>query len=413
MTPDVARANATDAGHEPWLLVLPLSLAGFVLIGGMLTSLSVLVSAMQGRLGWSAAQAGAGPVALLLGMSVGNLIVGPAMRRIGTGGTFAAGCALAGAGWIGGGYADTLVWFATAMGLAGLGAGAATIVPAIALLSQAFAANRGMAIALFIGSCALASSTVPILTGWLVEAAGSRTTFLIAGIAALALVPVMIRMLPSTRVTPQVVASSTEAGVMREPIFWLLTGILTLSQVCMNGVLFSIVAYFKAEGLATADAVALYSLTNFMSLPGLIVGGGLSDRLPARTLLPVILVVQAIGTLALLGMNGADAAGISAAAAFVVLWGGVAGLPAQAGSLALKEIAGARDFTMPLAVMFTLNGLLGAFAPGLTGWLQDASGDLRFAFGLFGAMLLLAALASLWCRPPGNPAAPDAGAHEG
>lgn len=343
-----ASAAPVAAGEkaEPWRVLVPLSLAGIVLIGGMLTSLSVLVSVMQKEFGWSAAAAGAGPVALLLGMCGGNLLVSPLTRWLGVGGSFAASCAVAAAGWAAGGYVTSLVQFAVAMGLAGAGAGAATIVPGIALLTHMFTRHRGMAIALFIGSCALASSTVPMLTGHLVEQLGWRTTFFAVAACALALVPLMLRLLPRSMPvaadadTSSLAASLPPRGAMRLPAFWLLTAVLTISQVCMNGVLFNIVAYLTANGLDRSDAIALYSLTNFMNLPGLVIGGLISDRVAARTLLPLILALQAAGTLALLGIGAPFPFGLAATAAFVIVWGGIAGLPAQAGSLALKDVAG-------------------------------------------------------------------------
>lgn len=210
-----------------------------------------------------------------------------------------------------------------------------------------------------------------MLTGHLVEQLGWRTTFFAVAACALALVPLMLRLLPRSMPvaadadTSSLAASLPPRGAMRLPAFWLLTAVLTISQVCMNGVLFNIVAYLTANGLDRSDAIALYSLTNFMSLPGLVIGGLISDRVAARTLLPLILALQAAGTLALLGIGAPFPFGLAATAAFVIVWGGIAGLPAQAGSLALKDVAGSRDFTNLLAVMFTLNGLVGALAPAL------------------------------------------------
>ena len=158
--------------------------------------------------------------------------------------------------------------------------------------------------------------------------------------------------------------------------------------------------YLKDRGTATQDAVALYSFANFMSLPGLLVGGYLSDRVRVQILFPAILLIQAAGTLALLGMGDAGPVAMAATAAFVVLWGGVAGLPAQAGSLMLREITGSREFPALLAIVFTINGFIGALAPGLTGWLRDATGDYRSAFALFGLVMIASAVAALWCRDP-------------
>lgn len=399
--------------REPWGLLVPLSLAGFVLIGAMLTSLSVYVSVMQTLLGWSAAEAGAGPVALLIGMSTGNLVISPALRKLGINGTFTLGALLAALAWGSAGWNSTLVGFSLAMAIAGFGTGLASIVPGIAVLTQAFHASRGLAIGLFIGSCSLASSTMPMATNLLIDSVGWRVAFQIVGLAALALVPVLWWFLPRGAVSGDVHGgdvhgadgSAQDAGLsckvaFRLPAFWVLTLVLTLSMVCMNGVLFNIVTYLHDRAMPASDAVALYSFTNFMSLPGLLVGGYLSDRVRVQILFPAILLLQGLGTLAMLGMGDTGLLAMVATGAFVLLWGGVAGLPAQAGSLMLREISGSREFPALLAIVFTINGFVGALAPGLTGWLRDATGDYRPAFALFGLIMIASAFAALWCREP-------------
>lgn len=395
---------------EPWALLVPLSLAGFILIGGMLTSLSVYVSVMQPLLGWSAAEAGAGPVALLIGMSTGNLLISPALRKLGVNGTFALGTLLAALAWGAAGWSDSLAGFSLALAIAGIGCGLATIVPGIALLTQAFHARRGLAIGLFIGSCSLASSTMPMGTNLLVASVGWQGAFEIVGLAALTLVPVLWWFLPrglasASEHDGQDGHGSSPDGLpsqaaLRLPAFWILTLVLTLSMVCMNGVLFNIVTYLQDRAMPAPDAVALYSFTNFMSLPGLLIGGYLSDRVRVQILFLTVLLVQGLGTLALLGMGDAGWWATVATAAFVLLWGGVAGLPAQAGSLMLREIASRREFPALLAIVFTINGFVGALAPGLTGWLRDVTGDYRSAFALFGLIMIASAVAALWCREP-------------
>lgn len=402
-----AMTEQPGPGRDPWLLLAPLSLAGFVMIGAMLTSLSVYGVAMQATFGWSETELGAGPVALLLGMSIGNLLVGPAMQRVGVRGTFAGGCALAAASWLGAGSIATLWQFALVMAIAGLGAGIATIVPGIALLTSAFHKRPGLAIALFIASCSLAATTMPIATGHLIDGAGWRGAFRMVAMAAACLVPVLFMLLPARLATtdPGTPADQVHDGglaraaALRLPAFWLLTAVLTISQLCMNGVMFNTIAFLGKHGVEHDTAIQLYSLTNFMSLPGLLLGGHLSDRVSARRMLGVIIALQAIGTLALLGVGLDSAAGLAATIAFVGLWGGVAGLPVQSGSLLLAELVGRRSYGTLLGIVFTINGFLGALAPGLTGWLHDHSGSYTLPFTLFTAMLLVTALACLLIVP--------------
>ncbi|WP_176592239.1 MFS transporter [Sphingobium sp. EM0848] len=391
-------------GPEPWGVMAVLSVIGFLLIGGMLTSLSVYMSVMQPHFRWSEAEMGAGPVALLLGMSAGNLVVGPAMRAIGVRGLFAFGAGMAVCGWIAAGFAGALPSFMAAMVLAGLGVGMATIVPGIAVISQSFHQHRGLAIALFIGGCALASATMPMISGRLIEALGWRATFWTIGAAAGLICAGLVHVLPRTLCETCGGDGAEEPGLTREqalrkPGYWLLAIVLTISQLSLNAILFNLIAYLQHSGFDQADAVKIYSITNFMSLPGLVIGGLASDRISARILLPVILALQAAGTLALLGVGGETLwQGRVAIALFVMIWGSVAGLPAQAGSMLLTEMIGQRAYAAMLGIIFTINGFVGALAPVAVGWAYEASRGYALPVFCLGLLTLLASFAALFCR---------------
>jgi MFS family permease len=383
---------------EPWGLLLILSMIGFLLIGGMLTSLSVYVSVMQAHFGWSEAAMGGGPVMLLLGMSIGNLSAGALMRRLGVKGLFLVGVSAALCGWIAAGLVRSLDEFMAAMALSGIGTGVATIVPGIAVISQCFHRRRGLAVALFIGASALASSIMPVVSRWLIEAAGWRQAFWIFGsIVGLIGLPLLCRLPRSIdgdqRLEHQVSGLSAEQG-LKLPAFWILTLVLTISQFGMNAILFNLIAYLRKTGFSGGDAVTLFGIANFMSLPGLMIGGYLSDRISGRIILPLILLIQGAGTLALLGAGNSHFAILL----FILCWGGVAGLPAQAGSMLLSEIIGQRTYAAMLGIVFTVNGFLAALAPAIMGWAYETTGGYSRPIFAIAALCLLAACASTFCR---------------
>ncbi len=134
-----------------------------------------------------------------------------------------------------------------------------------------------------------------------------------------------------------------------------------------------------------------------MSLPGLMIGGYISDRASARLLLPVILLLQAVGTAALLGIGTAFWSPF-AIGFFAIVWGGVAGLPAQAGSMLLGEIIGRRAYTAMLGVVFTITGFVGALAPTLVGLAYEATHGYALPILLLSALCLVAGVAALFCR---------------
>lgn len=396
--------GSVPLGSDPWGVMVVLSVIGFLLIGGMLTSLSVYMSVMQPLFRWSEAEMGAGPVALLLGMSAGNLFVGRAMRAVGIRRLFALGAGMAVCGWIAAGFTGTLPSFMAAMALSGLGVGMATIVPGIAVISQSFHRHRGLAIALFIGSCALASATMPMISGRLIAALGWRETFWTIGAAAGLICTGLVYLLPRTRCGASDGDGAESFGLTREqalrkPGYWLLAIVLTVSQLSLNAILFTLIAYLRHSGFDQADAVTVYSVANFMSLPGLLIGGMASDRISARILLPIVLALQAAGTLALLGVGGDPLwQGRTAIALFIMLWGSVAGLPAQAGSMLLTEMIGLRAYAAMLGIIFTINGFVGALAPVAVGWAYEASGGYVLPVFCLGMLTLVASIASLFCR---------------
>lgn len=416
MPPDREVSADRARPREPWEWLCIIAVNGFLLIGGMLTSLTVYAAAMQRDFHWSEAAMGGGPVALLLGMSIGNLLVGPGMRQVGLRGLFSIGAALAACGWIAAGFVRSLPEFVAAMTLAGLGTGVGTIVPGIALISGSFHRRKGLAIALFIGACGLASSTMPMLTGALIAWLDWRPVFWIMG-SACGLICVVLplrlpRCLAGDPASMTDEAESVPPGPDRRlalamPSYWLLTLALTLSQLCMNAVLFNVIPHLQKSGYDPAGAVRIYGIANLMSLPGLIVGGYISDRVSARIMLPVILMLQAAGTGTLLAV-GSPVWGGAAVGIFIIVWGGIAGLPAQAGSVRLGELIGQRAYPSLLGILFTVTGFVGAAAPVLMGWAYEATGSYAWPLWFLTLLALIAALAALAKPPRRDPLPPVA-----
>lgn len=389
--------------REPWLWLALVSVIAFVLVGGMLTSLTVYTTTMQAAFGWNKAEMGGGPVALLLGMSAGNLVAQWVARRLGVRAAFSVGIAVAAIGWIAAGFVQSLPEFIAACVVAGVGVGIGSIVLGLALISASFRDHKGLAMGVFIGAMALASSVMPVLTAILLEQSGWRFSFWTVGAAAACLGLVLARGLPAqvrgisdvaegrhTAVEP----AGTLSQVLRVRGYWMLLLALALGQASLNGVLFNVVDYLHRSGYDLNSAVRIYSLANFISLPGLLVGGWLSDRVNPRVLLSIILGAQVVGVAALLGV-GAGGLGVASIVAFVVIWGAVSGLPAQAGSMVLSGMVEAHTYTAALATIFTTTGIVGAAAPALVGFVYDATSAYFWPIVLLVFLSLMATLSSV------------------
>lgn len=392
--------SPVSSGAGPWRLLFLLSAIGFALIGGTLISLSVYLPGLQRHFGWSETAMGSLPVALLIGMSIGNLLVGRMIARYGINKVLVGGVVVSAIGWGGASQASTLPHFLIAMLLAGGGTGMATIVPGMAAITRSFDARRGLAIGVFLGACALAGSIVPLLSAALIGAWGWRAAFLIMGIA-IATLCLPLAWSVRTSGEREEVATVGASGpcarkVAKWPVYWLLTLALTISQLCMNAILFNLVAMLLRRGFLQETAVTIFSAANLMALPGLFIGGVLADRHGARVALPLVLLMQALGTLCLLGVGGPRFAGGGVAmAGFILLWGLSGGLPSQIGPLRLAELIGTRAFATMLGATFTISGLVGALAPLMTGVLYERSGGYALPVAACGGALVVAALLTL------------------
>lgn len=401
--------------REPWGWLFVVSTNAFLLIGGMLTSLTVYASFMQRHFDWSETAAGIGPVALLLGMSVGNLLVGATLDRLGLRYTFLIGAFIAVVSWTAAGCVQTLSEFTVVMAVAGLGIGISTIIPGITLLSNTFHERRGLAIAIFVGACAISSSIMPIITKMLIVWSNWRITFWVVGGVVGALGLSLLCTLPHrteksdtltfdsntiTAFDTMVKRDLDRRQVFSLPAFWMLTVGLTLSQLGINGVLFNVVSYLQKGGYDTATAVYIYGASNLMSLPGLLIGGFISDRIGGSKMLPTILAFQAVGTAMLLGV-GIGSLDILGVIGFIVIWGGVSGLPVQGGALFLGEMIGQKAYPFMLGIMFTITDAVGAFAPPLMGWTYELFGGYFWPVAMLAFITLMGMFAVLRSRLDG------------
>lgn len=401
-----AQLVPVERPSESWLLVAALSMIAFAIIGGTLTSMGVYLPTVQHAFGWSETATGGLPMAMLLGFSLGNLVVGPLMGRLEIRTLVAMGAVLCAVGWALAARLTSLPMLMVAMAMTGLGGGLATIVPGIAAITSSFVARRGLAIGVFIGSTALAGTAVPALSGWLIAEFGWRAAFGISGAAIAAICIPFVVLIQVGRGGPTGVDADAMAAtgpgpqaVAKLPSYWRLTIALTISQICMYAILFNIVAMLLRAGYLQGNAVAIYGLSNLMALPGLLIGGVLADRLGARRVLPACLLLQAIGTFCLLGVGpDAGTVGNVAVAAFVLLWGLAGGLPNQVGPMVLAELIGTRAFATMLGVTLTISGLLGALAPAAAGWLYDASGGYALPVGSSGVLAVVAAVLTIGLR---------------
>jgi MFS family permease len=338
-------------------------------------------------------QAGGAATAFLLAMSLASLAVGWALGRIGARPVLLAGIALGAAGYALAAVAQDMFALTAGLALAGMGVGASTIVPGIAVITRHHAARRGLALAIFLGAAVVAGALVPPLVGTAIALWSWRSAMLLcAAVMALACPPLLL-LVPNGRIDGE--GTKTKAAAI-SPDFLLILLASTLLQLAINGVLFAAVDSLMAQGLPRSGAVLAYSGANLLGLPALLMGGMLADRIgPRRSLIATALLLAA-GTAALLGVGAMTMAGVWL---FVLLWGTASALPGQSGSMLLADVAGADAFPRLLGINTAVIGLLGALAPMLTDRMRAAGDGYALPILVYAALALTAAPIIALVRP--------------
>lgn len=385
-------------------VLVALTLISFLIIGGTLASLGVYLPSFQQSFQLADDAAGGVITAFLVAMSLTSIVAGWALERLGPRAILAIGIAMTTTGWAATSLAGTPTELALALGLTGAGVGMATVVPGVALITHWFDAHRAMAMAIFFSGYILASAFVPIATEFMIERIGwSRTALaasIVIGLACTGLIP-LVRM---ARAAGADTGSATQAGraqtgldgldvaaALATPSFWILTLALLLTQLSINSVLYTLVTYLIGGGFSPSKAVLIYGCSNLCGLPGLFLGGALVDSKGSHKVLPIGILLIAIGTGALFFALHGGVIAVAAIALFMLTWGLAGGIPAQIGPLLMVDLIGQKAFAKLLGISLAIVGIVGSVAPLITGWLVSLGGY-PLSYGIAAISALIAAI---------------------
>ncbi len=274
---------------------LSLSRTWFLLGGAFLTfsvgagfmhSYTVFLVAFIEAFGWSRADASvaysvsqivSGLTSPLVGMLVDRL--GP--RRLILGG----GCLLA-AGLFASAYANALwhMWLLYGVVMT-LGANCLGLVVFVPLLSEHFVKNRGMAVAIVQSANGFARAFSAPLSTMMVAGLGWRGAYLWQGVFMAAMIVPLGALFRRTDPAPGARAARRAAGgegwtlkqAMRTPHFWLLMLVYVFTGLGSFLVALHQLAFAVDIGFDKLYAAGVLGLGAFLSLPGVIITGTLSD----------------------------------------------------------------------------------------------------------------------------------------
>ncbi|MYE81751.1 MAG: MFS transporter [Gammaproteobacteria bacterium] len=406
-------APATERGQRPpvgsgafygWWIVAATFVIGFLVAGGTVNALGVLVKPIAESLDVGRAELGAVVtvkliVNALLSPWVGALLATRSIRGIMLAGAVAMGLGLATAA-----LAQSLWPVYLGLGvLAGVASTAALFLPCIALLSNWFTRLRGRALGLATLGPTLSGAVIPVLLSLLVDDIGWRASLLLAAaVATVILLPVIWFFVldrpqdcgqlpdgdPDVPRTPE--PESDETWTIRRAVrsrdVWLVVGTIGTANFAVVAMLVHLIPYASDTGLSGERAALVFSVMTLMGALGGPLFGTLADYLSIKRLLIASMLCQFAAVLLFAQLQGQ--LGLSLAAGTLGLgFGGLMPLV----TLAVGRMFGVESLTRIMGLATPLSLLFYAPAAPLTGYLYDTEGNYELAL----QMLLVAPLLAI------------------
>jgi MFS family permease len=387
-----------DLGYYGWRVVLAASLGVMAGFGSLFVyTFSVFVKPLAAEFGWSreAISSGFAIAAVMLGLSsplLGRWIDRLGPRRIIIICMTVYGCAIASLSRLQSGLWQ---FYVTCFVLGVVGNGAAHLAYSRSI-STWFQRRLGIGLAFVMAGAGLGAMILPVFAQSIISRSGWRAAYAsLGGLALLLGVPLSWRYIRDRGVVERKSAPVPHSGMtwrqgVRSAAFWIVTAILFVSSISMNGAITHLSALLTDRGLTAGKAALCASLLGGSSLLGRVVVGWLLDRFFAPRVALVINFITALGIL-LLARASSLAAGCLAAA----LIGIGAGGEAATTPYLLTRYFGLREFSTLYGLTWTFYAAAGAVGPVILGRTFDATGSYASLLMVLAAVLGVAAAMNL------------------
>jgi MFS family permease len=358
---------------------------------------SVFVKPLAAQFGWSreAISSGFAIAAVTLGAVsplLGRWIDRFGPRRIILPCMTVYGCAIASLSLL---HSSVWQFYLTCFVLGLVGNGAAHLAYSRSI-STWFQRRLGVALALVMVGAGLGAMILPVIAQSIVSRWGWRAAYgSLAGIALILGLPlswlyIRERGAKGHNSAPAVHSGMTWQQGLSSFAFWIITAILFVSSISMNGAITHLSALLTDRGVTAHDAALCASILGGTSLFGRVVGGWLLDRFFGPRVALVINVLTALGIF-LLARAGTFTAGCLATA----LIGIGAGGEAATTPYLLTRYFGLRSFSTLYGLTWSFYAVAGAMGPVMLGRAFDATGSYSSLLLLLAAALALAAAMNL------------------
>jgi MFS family permease len=274
-----------SAPHRQASLLLGAAFITFAVGAACMHSYTVFLIAFIEAFGWSR---GESSIAYSVSQMVGGLtspLIGFLVDRLGPQRLVLIGGVLLAAGLLASSYADALWQVIVLYGVVmTLGANCLGLVVFVPVLSRRFVSNRGMAVAIVQSANGFARAFSAPLSQMLIDGFGWRGAYLAqGGFMAVAVLPLTALFRTSAQDRLASAARARETGgwtlreAMRTPHFWLLSLVYVFTGLGSFLVALHQLAFAVTIGFDKLYAAEVLGLGAFLSLPGVIITGWVSD----------------------------------------------------------------------------------------------------------------------------------------
>ncbi len=339
----------------------------------------VVLPAVQADFGVTRAEASMPYTMVMLGFAFGGVIAGKLSDRYGVFAPLVGGAALMALAFCLLGFSNSIVPFALAEGLLGLGA-SASFSPLMSDISHWFERRRGLAVSIVSSGNFVAGAIWPPIIQQVVEAAGWRAAHFGLGAVCLGLLIPLAFLL---RAPPPSAASAKNPSKPLQGVIALQPGLLLIlfcvagfaCCVAMSMPQVHLVAYCTDLGYGPAQGAQMLSIMLALGVMSRIISGVIADRLGGLVTLLIGSSAQGLALLLYMFFDGLASLYIISAL-FGFFQGGI--IPMYAIMVREYFPAGKAGGHIGLIVMATLLGM--AAGGGISGMIFDWTGSYRAAF---------------------------------
>jgi MFS family permease len=395
MTRDLSES---DSGYYGWRVVLAACLGVMAGFGSLFVyTFSVFVKPLAAEFGWSREAISSGFAIAAVTLGVVSPLLGRWIDRFGPRRMILVcmtvyGCAITSLSLLRAGLAQ---FYVTCFVLGLVGNGAAHLAYSRSI-STWFHRRLGTALAFVMAGAGLGSMILPVFAQSIISRSGWRVAYAsLGGLALLLGLPLSWRYIRergavALESVPVAHSGMTWQRGLRSLAFWIITVILFVSSISMNGAITHLSALLTDRGLTAGNAALCASILGGSSLLGRIVVGWLLDRFFGPRVALVINLITALGIFLLARANSFPAGCLAA-----VLIGVGAGGEAAITPYLLTRYFGLRAFSTLYGLTWTFYAAAGAIGPVILGRAFDATGSYASLLALLAAALGVAAATNL------------------